>query len=207
MSVTINGTSGITYPDASLQNSANEFVNYFTPINNSSAVTDLSLGVGQTAYIDVSAVTSVALYIATSNNQIYEITCTLSGATVSAGNTILSPNNTSYTNFFFTTGVDYASTGTGGQGAYSNGFILAYTIGPRHITAKCMTSTISKYVQSHAHGVNTTPVSYGGTGNSSWLSVASTSTSALDSTTLWTSLGTITFPVANTGRIWVKRLG
>jgi hypothetical protein len=174
--------------------------------NNTSASSDISLNVGQAAYIDISGATSVPLHIATGDNQAYEIDLLVTPSSGSATPTLLLPNNSSYTNYFVYGGA-YGSaqnSSSGGQSAYTNGFALV----PQAAAAsKSFVST-----KTAAKGVNTLGSSQNGSSYiiswnsfSAWLAAASTQ-STFDTTTAWTSLGTITFPSATSGRIIIRRI-
>ena len=175
-------------------------------INNTGAASDVTLAINQQAYIDVSASTSTALKIATADNQMYEVVMMMSGNGNTTGYPILSPNNTTYTNFIYHTGiVEYAGSASY-LGDYQSGFPLCRNGDIRQTRAIISTKTTSK-------SLTYTGASYwGGSGLywcsaiAVWLSVAANSSAASDTTTAWTSLGTITFPVAATGRIYIKRL-
>ena len=173
-------------------------------VNNTGASSDLSLVVGQSAYIDYSAVTSVALHIATGDNQSYEVTVNATGNTGSAGNVFLNPNNTTYANFFigniWTEGVSAASA----LAAYFSAMLIGYSCDPRYIKFTASTKTASKSVEYSTFGYTGTST-YINRGFCGWQATASTQTAA-DTTTAWSSLGTLAFPVASTGRILIKRL-
>jgi hypothetical protein len=175
-------------------------------INNTSAVSDISLTVGSAAYVDVSSSTSVILHIATGDNQLYEITCSMLGASAaSSGQTILSPNNTTYTNFFKYDVITESSSSQSQLAAYSNAPVLGYSGDPRCIKATVSTKTTSKWTISESIGQVPGPQTYSSRTHSLWQSAASSS-GAGDTTTAWSSLGTITFPVSTSGRVYVKRI-
>jgi hypothetical protein len=192
------GTNAATV--AAQLNSINALLN-FTGIGS-----DQTLAIGQTAYVDVAAATTALLYTATGDNQRYEIICAMVGNSATAGNTVLSPNNTSYTNFFINDVRTMATSSQSQLSAYGNGFTLAYGMDPKRIHAYVSTKTNSKNVEFKSHGLTSTPTSYLTDGCGYWLGTASSSGAATDTTTAWNSLGTITFPVAATGRIFIKRL-
>ena len=177
-----------------------------TLINNTGAGSDISLAIGRTAYVDVSAATSAQLSIATGDNQAYAIEIIMQGNTGSVGNVILDPNNTTYSNFFVGNGIAASGGSTGAFSVYTSGFLLAYAQDVRHAYARVSTKTISKSVLSHAEGINTTPTTYTTELSSHWQASASSAGGAGDTTTAWTSLGTVTFPVAATGRILITRI-
>jgi hypothetical protein len=170
--------------------------------NNTSASSDLTLLVGQGAYVDFSSATSVPLHIATGDNQLYELTIAASGNTGSTGNTLLLPNNSSsYTSQMYTafnTLGSYAN-------AYLYGVLLGYYMDMRFAKAFISTKTIAKAWKVSAYGASGTSSSYYIDGSGSWLASASTFT-PVDTSTVWSSLGTISFPVAATGRAIIKRV-
>ena len=169
-------------------------------VNNTGASSDITLAIGQQAYVDVSAATTAALKIATGDNQEYEIKLNMVGNTGSTGNTGLQPNNNSgLTNLFLygLSTIDSYATG------YTSSFMLGSYSDIRAVTAKVSTKTASKTVLYHSHGISSGSV-YSSVGGSSWVAVASAIAS--DTTTAWTSLGTVIFPVAATGRSYIRRL-
>jgi hypothetical protein len=173
-------------------------------INNTGASSDITLAVGQLAYVDVSAATTAALKIATGNNQEYEIRLSMQGNTGSAGNCFLNPNNNTFANFFRADG-PVASGGSGGViGGNFNSFILAYQQDTKRAVATASTATLSKTVEHRAWGY-TGSTSFYSSGATGWMAAANGFTAG-DTTTAWTSLGTVTFPVAATGRISIRRL-
>jgi len=165
----------------------------------------IALAIGQTAYIDVAASTSVALGINTADNQLYEIICAMQGNTGSGANATLNPNNTTYTNFFKADASVQVGSSVSANASYQNAFLLAYGMDPRMIVALASTKTASKWVTSKAEGYTTGSQSYQNYINTEWNATASTSTVG-DTATAWTSLGTVVFPVAATGRILVRRV-
>jgi hypothetical protein len=175
-------------------------------INNTGAASDLSLQVGQAAYIDVSAASSVPLHIATGDNQSYEIDLLVTPDSVVTTPTLLLPNNATYTNFFGFTSVYGSQQGAGTAGATAagtNGFALV----PQGATnTKCFVSTKTYAKGVHSLGASHTTSNYLVTWStfSMWMATAS-SFVAHDTTTPWTSLGTLTFPTTVTGRIIIRR--
>jgi hypothetical protein len=174
-------------------------------INNTSASSDVSLAIGQLAYVDVSAATSAALKIATGDNQIYELTLLMAGNGSTTVKGFLNPNNTTYTNCFAHQGMVESGGSSGANGEYISGFAISHVGDIRQSKATISTKTISKtlsYVSSTLYN-GTSP--YWANGVVNWLNAAS-NPAVTDTTTTWTSLGTVTFPVAATGRIYIRRL-
>jgi hypothetical protein len=180
-------------------------------VNNTGASSDITLAIGQLAYVDVSAATTAALKITTGDNQLYEMTLIMNAATGSAGVTILKPNNATNTNFFISHTIQEVGTvgaGSAGVGAvqqYRDGFVLSDGIEVGFCSAKISTKTTSKRTTYVNEGTQSNAASGFTTGSSKWVATASTQTTP-DTTTAWTSLGTVTFPVAATGRIYIRRL-
>ena len=175
-------------------------------VNNTGAGADVSLTVGQTAYVDFSAATSVLLHIATGDNQLYELVIEAAGNAGATNITTLNPNNTTYTNFFADFGYYSNSTGPGQIAQYSNGFMIGFNGDPRFIGVKVSTKTTSKTVTGQSLNFNSLPTVISCYHSSVWQSSASSSGAAGDTTTAWTSLGTLSFPVAATGRAYIKRI-
>lgn len=173
-------------------------------INLGSASSDVSLLIGQTGYIDYTAQTSQALHVATADNQAYEMIIMAAGNGNTAAVTTLSPNNTTYTNFFATEGAGDSGGSVIGYGQYNNAFVLSVSHDIRQGRYFISTKTTSKVVSAHVAGVNTLNL-YWVNFICAWQAVAS-SIGAGDTTTVWTSLGTITFPIASTGRVLIKRV-
>jgi hypothetical protein len=175
-------------------------------INNSSASSDITLLVGQQAYLDFSAVTSLLLHVATADKQEYEISGTFVGNTSSTTTaTVLLPNNTTLASQFLTTILD-ADTSTNTftmYSPYTGGFGLFYW-GVRSFTSTVLTATTGKSVYTRARAYSGYPAEQFVNTSSGWMNVASTN-GAQDTTTAWTSLGTLSFPISVTGHITILR--
>lgn len=183
-----------------------EFVNQYPAlVNNTSASSDISLAVGQGCYIDVVGATTVPLHVATGDNQEYEISGALEGQTGSSDSAFLLPNNAAITNMFYFCGVDSMNGSLGALNGYVNGFLIGYVADIRKFKASVSTKTVSKAVLSNCIGKYPTGNALFSSFGSIWLSTASDDSTS-DTTTLWTSLGTLTFPVAVTGRIITRRI-
>jgi len=176
------------------------------PINLTGLGSDATLSVGQRGYVTASAATSVPLNIATASGQIYEITMTGNLTSHNPSTfTMLEPNNSPVTNKFFYNSI-FASEGAPGNNAgYANGFALeAVALNPLSARVTVWTSTAQKRVESTYDCFAGAPHYYTGIVSSRWLTTASTATTD-DTTTLWTSLGTIVLPYAWTGTVTVER--
>ena len=177
--------------DTSLQNQINALLsNYLTPINNTSASSDLSLGVGQSAFIKVSAGLTVPLHIATASGQVYEVS--LNGQVVnSAAQAYLNPNNTNYGSVFFYREVYGADTTIGANAAAATvGILLSIGSAQFETLSRIFTNTVGKSAISMSGGSSTIH-SYVGVMASEWQ----------DTSTLWSSLGSISFGAQGTGTI------
>ncbi|ADG20405.1 Carbohydrate-binding family V/XII [Paraburkholderia atlantica] len=191
----------LIYGDGVNINSDNLLAN---PLNNTGASSDIVLAIGQAAYIDISAATAVPLHIGCGDNQSYEIEMQLSGNTGAQLGTYLLPNNTSYTNYFVWEQLYNTSNTPLANSNYSSGFGIGGA-DIRYRKVFLSTKTISKTATSH--GASYISASLGTSSDvmaSFWQAQPSTNTVG-DTTTPWTSLGTVTFPVAATGRILIRR--
>ena len=166
-------------------------------INNTGAGSDVALAIGQKAYITVSGATSIPLHIATSGatGEQYEITLSGTSAIVAQGNSsYLNANNTTQASAWTAAAVYGANSGTGGAAGTNNTSLISYASSPVHATIKAWTSTTAKMVASQEFerwsGINMSAV-YGNQWN--------------DTTTVWSSLGTIVLPTAWTGTVTIER--
>ena len=188
----ITSGSTLTFPDGSSQTGGPNL------INNTGASSDITLNVGQSAYVTFTSSTSFPLRVATATNQIYEINVVSTGT--SAGNlATLIPNNSS--SWAYNTFQVYSqSTPTAGTANYN--FIttdtyLRLSVGGTLLfaTAKIFTTTTNKAIIVQGRDTSAS-VGYGYTIESS----------TTDTTTVWSSLGTISSLTALTGTVWVRRL-
>ena len=174
--------------------------------DNSAAATDVALLLGQTAYYDLTAATSKALKIACADNQAYEMTLVLQGnGNVGISQTTLSPNNTTYTNSFSSVSQFANTGGTSFNGGFTSAFAVAYRGDIRNSRSVISTKTASKTVVTTSLQFSTNTSLEVSETASAWQASASSNTLG-DTSTAWTSLGTLTFPVAVTGRVYVKRV-
>lgn len=163
----------------------------------SSATEDYALAPGEVAKITYSGVTSLPLRIATAEG-VYEILFRSDcSATVSNNNVAyLTANASEYTNAYIRVGYYSLSTNTGGQGVSTESKFYSGAAGVV-IKARMLlyTYTKSKAVEYSSIGKRMADV-LNETGNIFWN----------DTTTVWSSLGTITFPFAQSGTVVIKRI-
>ena len=170
-----------------------------SPIDLSNATSDYMLAYDQTAIINYSNATSVPLHIATQNRTSYELKAfsDTQAYTISSGNlTYLYPNNISNVG-----NVDYNETerydGGGGNitiiyNSFRIGWFGTFTTQCR-IDNFTVNKTIAGLYRGSVQGV-------------SWSMIGAFTNTWEDTTTVWTSLGTIALPVAQSGVILVKRV-
>jgi len=195
----IGGLAGITSIVAASTAAAN------APINNTGAVSDVPLALGQEAYIDIAAASSVPLHIATADLQQYEIRFMLNGASgASNGNVLLLPNNGSITNMFFGQVLDGVNTAAQASSGFFNGFLASFGDVAQGVI-NVITRTAAKTILGASGSYISASGFYLYHTFSRWLGTASSSTTT-DTTTAWTSLGTLAFSNASTGRIIIRRI-
>jgi len=172
---------------------------YNTPVTWNGS-TDRVLGVGQHTSDSFTSATSMPLHIACGDGQIYEIEIVgIHTAAAAASDTLLLMNNTSgfastitYSQVLGSPIVTYA------DNAAHTDFTLAASAAPKSATVKICTTTSNKVVDSSATTLTTTSVQT--------FIVGRYCTVLTDTTTVWSSLGTITMPNAWTGTIVVRRV-
>ena len=166
---------------------------------------DRILDVGQFTSDSFTSATSMPLHIACGDGQEYEIDIlgNPSAWVAAAANSILQPNNTTPTSNSFTLSqllVDHtgAVSGTTLSGAADGGFRLdaggAAILASKHTV---FTTTLSKRVLSDSTSATSTANYFSKSLITSWWS---------DTTTGWSSLGTIILPSAWTGQIVCRRI-
>jgi len=171
----------------------------FRRVDLTGATSDYELQVGEEAYIEFSNATSVPLRIATSSGTYYEcdLVCSNAGGTSGGahGEIFLLPNNVTYSNAFVFTAV-YRDEINFSSDYYS---CFAFRIGWAFIQShfKIMNFTQVKSIIGY-YNVWGVTVNYPG--------IAAFATNWRDTTTPWTSLGTITFPQSTSGYILIRRL-
>lgn len=172
--------------------------NYFDPLVWVSG-DDLVLEVGQSAKITASAATSIPLHIACGDGQIYEIDIsgTFTPAAAGAHTLLLFNNSTSGTNFTRLHVTDVGVTVSGNSlNVADTGFLLAFGSSILHSKSTLFVSTTYKCVETISRSRDTT------NGNR----ISTIGNESQDTTTVWSSLGTITLPNAWTGVINVRRV-
>ena len=189
-----SGGGGMVYPSAGGAISTGSAWDSAV-INNTSAGSDVTLAIGQKAYVTASAATSISLHIATASGQMYEITLAGTSAIVAQGNSAyFYANNTTQASAWTGAVVWGANTGTGGGAGTNNCANISYASSPVHAVIHAWTLTTAKMVASQEFerwsGINMSAV-YGNQWN--------------DTTTVWSSLGTIVLPTAWTGTVTIER--
>jgi len=183
-------------PSAWLTNSIREFEN---PIDLTNATEDYFLQVGEVAKISFSNKTSVPLKIATEDDTYYELHVIPSNPGGTSGGTpspiILYPNNTSYENKFVYAEVFRNLWNLGSSYLTYSGFRIGVAFSS--ITCFIINRTIYKETRSFTN-VYGTPQDYP--------SLNISACNWRDTTTPWTSLGTIVFPQSSSGEILIRRL-
>jgi len=171
---------------------------YFTPVA-WDGVNDRVLGVGQITQDSFTSATSMPLHIACGDGQAYEIDMA-GNFTPAAGagiNCTLNPNNTTYASAF-TTGFIYATLGSAPASVISttSAMVLDGSNGSVYsLLATVFTSTATKQASIRSRSAIT---------GSNY--ILDTETHWDDTTTVWSSLGTIIMPNAWTGSVVVKRI-
>ena len=168
-------------------------------IDLSSATEDYLLQPYCIAIINFSNTTTVPLHIATPADSYYELHIIPSntGGTSSATDSpiYLYPNNTTYTNAFWV--AEYWRNSNGLASAYTN--ISAFKIGQAFSAIVAWITNRTQYknvrVITDVYGIST-----------GWATIRPMSTDWRDTTTPWTSLGTVIFPQNSSGTIIVFRL-
>jgi len=167
---------------------------YANPINLTSATADYLLQVGEVAYISFNSATIVPLHIATSNGTYYE--CRLISSNTSGSNSAiyLNPNNTTYSNAFLTATWTVFMSGSGASSTTLNSFHIGEVIPHTTVFISNFTTVKSIMAINLYTGISWAP------------GVVVALNLWNDTTTPWTSLGTITFPQATTGYVLIRRL-
>jgi len=185
----------------SLGNSVSNLVSNYNTAVVWDGVNDRVLGVGQITQDSFTSATSIPLHIACGDGQVYEIE--LNGTYTPSANaavTLLQPNNavptTNSFNLYQVYGFNSTSVNSGYFAAFAEGgFRLSVSGGLFSGTAKVFTSTAAKSVIAHSAGATSTN-NYNSEIREYWN----------DTTTVWSSLGTITTPNAWTGTVVVRRI-
>ena len=171
----------------------------FKRIDLTEATEDYFLKVGEEAYISFSNVTEVPLHIATQDGTYYEMHIipanTGGDSGGQTGAIYLYPNNTTYSGAFYYAAIyrnsDWFSSGYLQYSAFRIGWVFS-----------CITAWITNRTQyKNVRGIYNV---YGTSPDHPSLNVFSTDWR--DTTTPWTSLGTVVFPQSTSGEILVRRL-
>ena len=163
------------------------------------ASSDYNLSVGECAIINFTNATSVPLHIATQDGTVYEMFITPfnnAGTSGGSGNpAFLNPNNTTYSNAFdFAEVFRNINTGSSMYDTYS-AFRVGWSIYSAYIIIT--NKTTYKNVKGFCN-------IYGTSSDLGNISVYSCVWK--DTTTVWSSLGTLIFPQSTTGQILVRRI-
>ena len=177
-----------------------------TPVNLTSASSDYALSVGETAYLTFSGATSVPLHIATAQG-VYELSV-VGDTTVSpsAGAIALVPNAGGFsgTTFFCpclytTSSLSAGASGSETPQAYQfvgTGFTIGNYLNIQS-ESKINTFTKAKSVKTSQYGIESDGVT---------MQYQESMGYWKDTSTAWTSLGTVTFAFAQSGTITIKRI-
>ena len=173
----------------------------FKRINLTNATEDYFLKVGEEAYISFSNVTQVPLHIATQDGTYYEmhiIPSNTGGHSGGQGAPIyLYPNNTTYSGAFYYAEFYRSS-------SRLSTFYVQYSAFRIGWAFTCITAWITNRTQyKNVHAIYDM---YGYSTGTNYPLLTVLSTDWRDTTTPWTSLGTIEFPQSSSGEILVRRL-
>jgi len=193
--ITVDGVTSLTFNSTGITSG---FAPYFLPVlwNGS---TDRVLGAGQHTSDSFTSATSMPLNIACGDGQVYELTMngTFIPAAVGANTLLLINNATMSGNFDYCYHqVTGASTVGAGNTTSATGFMIAPGCSPYFAKATVFTTTNVKSFLAESRGQETTNGAH----------QFRVMMDAPDTTTVWSSLGTITIPNAWTGTITVKRI-
>jgi hypothetical protein len=163
------------------------------------ATSDYPLAVGEEAIINFKNATSVPLHIATQDGTVYEMHVISSNTGGTSGGSsspiYLNPNNTTYSNAFVYAELYRNSDGAGSGYTTYSAFRISWAFPSLH--SIIINRTVYKNIKViyDIYGVD-----------KHYPSLYIVSTDWQDTTTAWTSLGTITFPQNTSGQILVRRL-
>ena len=167
-------------------------------IDLTSATSDYLLGIGETAKITYTSATSVPLHIATQEG-LYEFTISgnLSTTVANDNNISVLPNNTTYSAQFTEVGYKISSGNSSAivLDASTNQFNTAWS-NAVSANLSISTKTTAKTLQGTVLNKRVNGTTEHFTISSFWNNTS----------TAWTSLGTITFPFAQSGIIVIKRI-
>jgi hypothetical protein len=170
----------------------------FRRVDLTGATSDYMLQVGEEAIINFTNATSAPLRIATQNGTYYEMDVVLSNNVGTSGATdgavFLNPNNTTYSNAFTHVEMYRATAGFNNYVATYSAFRIAWGFGDARVFIINFTTRKSIKGIHMITGTIYSPI------------VVVHASQWNNTTTLWTSLGTITFPQPSSGYILVRRL-
>ncbi len=203
----LNGTIGYTYFEGFLIPDGYDSTKQI--IDLSAATSNYLLGVGETAKLVYSGVTSLSLRVATVEG-VYELSIDQPYVTTNSveGGVSLQPNETAYANSFVFSesrtdnAVNVADGAASWSGWHNGATSGTFAIGYVYImTGKYRISTIT-----NSKSITGQCVRLGGT--TAPLSMQNEVFAGIwkDTTTVWSSLGKITFPFAQSGTILIKRI-
>lgn len=167
-------------------------------IDNSSATSDIALGLNQIAILKLAAVSSVQMHVATSDYQEYEITfyATAEDVTSNAAAVVIYPNNAGDTGNMYYQFLSAANASVSAASATSNAMVLALG-NLRSMRARVGTG----YSGAVKHGLTKASVVYGATTMLQEFLTAWTRT-----TSAWVSLGTFGTSRNVTGLLTIQRV-
>jgi len=208
MSVTINGTTGVVSPAMSLTTPLGESSGgsgvAASVVDLSSAISDYDLAVGQKAVINYTNIHTVPLHVVAGDGRMFRLS--LTGTHVAGDGTVfLLPNNTVYGSVYTRRQVYGTSSAAGTYAAVNQQPVFGIWSSCYQADSVISTRTTTKAWMSHNAGSSVTS-SYHGSAFVEWQ----------DTTTVWSSLGTIVFSsvtpatvtgnVLRTGKIIIERV-
>jgi hypothetical protein len=171
----------------------------FRRVDLTGATSDYNLQVGEEAIINFTNATNVSLHIATQSGTYYEchlVPSNTGGTSSGVGAPVfLNPNNTTYSNSFVYVELYMETIGAGSGCTTYSAFRCGYVI-------TSLIFYITNFTQ--YKGVKGIYNEYGR--SNTYPCVVIFSTDWRDTSTNWTSLGTITFPQSTSGYILIRRL-
>jgi len=161
------------------------------------ATADVTLEVGQTGYVDVSAASSPALQVKCGDGQAYEIDMAFEYTAVASGaGSTLKPNNTTYASAFTQRYIQGVATALSGNAVTISAFGMDSVGAPPKVGKLTVHTSTNEKRSIFSGGGTSTTQSYVGQSATEWN----------DTSTVWSSLGTFVFPTTVTGRIHIRRI-
>ena len=161
-------------------------------LNNSGS--DIVLHVGEASYQDISSATSLALHVACGDNQEYLYGMLLEGGGSTSAQISLAPNNTTYSGAIACQFINASGSTLSGGASSAASFVMGQGA-PFQVFGSISTKTVAKGLTGSGQ-LLVSGTRYLNDWNCNWA----------DTTTLWSSLGTFTFPLSNTGRVIIRRV-